>query len=115
VPYGSALFNWAVRRRLATQTFEHLKRFGIIYSSAKHDFNHAASTHRFSMPDAVLAYVIARRLATELYALANLRTSLDSELGGHDCRRKRSRRARRVRRIRRARVPDSKVQAAVSP
>ena len=78
VPYGSALFNWAVRRRLATQTFEHLKRFGIIYSSAKHDFNHAASTHRFSMPDAVLAYVIARRLATELYALANLRTSLDS-------------------------------------
>ena len=76
VPYGSALFSWAVRRKLATQTFEHLHRFGTIYNSAKHDFSHPPGTHRFSIPDAVLAYSIARRLATDLYAAANVGTPL---------------------------------------
>ena len=77
VPYGTALFDWAVRRKLTADTFDRLRRFGRIYNGSKHDFDQTAGAHRFSMSDAVLAYVVARQLATELYPLANLATSLD--------------------------------------
>ena len=78
-PYGSALSNWAVRRKLKPETFAWLRRFGAIYNASKHDFGHRAGTHGFSMADAVFGYTIARQLAKELYPLAGLRTSLETK------------------------------------
>lgn len=75
VSFGVALGDRIVKRTLDPLTWEQLRRFGNIYNEAKHAFDHDAGTHLFSMQDAVLAYVISRRLGPKLYPLANVVTN----------------------------------------
>ena len=58
----------------AATTLDQLDRFAKIHNVAKHGFEHDRDTHMFSMQDAVLAYVVSRRLGLTLYPLANLVT-----------------------------------------
>ena len=74
VPLGEGLRRARVRRKLDATTLDQLDRFAKIHNVAKHGFDHDRDTHMFSMQDAVLAYVVSRRLGRTLYPLANLVT-----------------------------------------
>lgn len=74
LPLGNLLRNAVVKRKVDPVTWGHLWSYRLIYNAAKHDFSHPMGTHLFSVRDAVLAYVIARRLGYQLYPIASLET-----------------------------------------
>ena len=76
LPLGALLSQAVVKRRLDPDTWEKARRFTSVYNDAKHNFGHTKDTHLFSVPDAVFAYVVCRKLALSLYPLARLKTSL---------------------------------------
>jgi hypothetical protein len=81
VSFGVALGDRIVKRTLDPVTWEQLRRYVQIYNEAKHVFDHEVGTHLFSMQDAVLAYVISRRLGPRLYPHANVITNWRYEGG----------------------------------
>jgi hypothetical protein len=76
VPLGKALHNLLVRPKLDPVLWQQMVRFAKVYNAAKHTVTHPKDTHLFSVEDAVLAYVITRQLALQLYPLVKLKTDL---------------------------------------
>lgn len=75
-PLGHVLRDQRVRQRLPADTWNRTDRFTGIYNEAKHTMSHAKDTHLFSFRDAILAYILARKLAVALYPHAQLHTDL---------------------------------------
>ena len=75
-PLGRVLRDPRVQQRLGAATWNRTAQFTNIYNEAKHNLSHAKDTHLFSIEDAVLAYILARKLATALYLHARLHTDL---------------------------------------
>ena len=71
---GQALHHWRMKKRIGNFTWQCVDRFRKIYNSAKHDVDHEMDTHMFSVEDAVLAYIVSRKLGDGLYPLAKLKT-----------------------------------------
>jgi len=76
LPLGALLARPIVRRRLDAITLDRLQRFTAIYNAAKHDLKHEKDSHLFSIPDAIAAYFVSRKLGLALYPLARLETDL---------------------------------------
>lgn len=75
-PLGRVLRDPRVRQRLPTDIWQRVDQFTGIYNEAKHTMSHAKDTHLFSVEDAVLAYILARKLAATFYPTARLHTDL---------------------------------------
>jgi hypothetical protein len=75
-PLGRVLRLPVVRQSLDPVTWSRIDQFTHIYNEAKHTLSHPKDTHLFSMEDALLAYVIARKLAIALYPITRLHTDL---------------------------------------
>jgi len=73
---GAALHNPLSRVRIGQPIWQHLIDFLPVYNSAKHDMSQPKDTHFFSVEEAVLAYIISRWLAQQLYQYARLTTDL---------------------------------------
>ena len=71
---GQALHERRVKKRIGHVACDHANRLRKIYNSAKHDVDHDMDTHMFSVEDAVLAYLVSRKLGEALYPLAKLKT-----------------------------------------
>jgi hypothetical protein len=78
LPLGDLLKQAIVRQTIKPVTWNQLWRYRGIYNLAKHRFDQPIGSHLFSVPDAVLAYVVGRRLGQELYPIANLKTNWQS-------------------------------------
>jgi hypothetical protein len=65
-----------IRSKLDPLTWRRIKRFTTPYNAAKHDFDQPKDTHLFSIADALIAYIVARKLGIALYPLASLTTDL---------------------------------------
>ena len=76
LPLGALLHKAIVRRRLDATTLNRLHRFTTFYNEAKHNMGHEKDSHLFSVPDAITAYFVSRRLGLTLYSLARVRTDL---------------------------------------
>jgi len=76
LPLGSLLRHAVVKRRLDPATWERIHRFVKVFNDAKHNLSHEKDTHFFSVSDAVVAYIVCRRLGLSLYHLAGLSTNL---------------------------------------
>jgi hypothetical protein len=76
VPLGAALRHILVRPKLDPVLWQQMVRFAKVYNAAKHNVNHPKDTHLFSVEDAVLAFIVARQLAMQLYPLVKLKTEL---------------------------------------
>lgn len=74
LPLGRAIREKVFRAKVDGQTWDRLERFRHIYNDAKHNVGHQKDTHLFSQVDAMLAYVVCRRLGQDLHHLANLST-----------------------------------------
>lgn len=74
MPLGVLLREPIVRRRIEPTTWEQLWTYRAIYNASKHEFTHDLGTHLFSIQDAIVAYIVARRLGQQLYPLAKLKT-----------------------------------------
>ena len=81
---GQALHEWRVKKRIGKVVREQANRFRTIYNSAKHDVNHDMDTHMYSVEDAVLAYLVSRKLGEALYPLAKLKTRFPAGLTKRD-------------------------------
>lgn len=76
LPLGAALGKAVVRTKVDSLTYSVINQFVAIYNASKHDVSQPKDTHMFSVEDAVLAYVLCRRLGMRLYPLASLLTDL---------------------------------------
>ena len=74
LPFGDALLR-RLKPEIDNVTWDQLRRFKSIHNDAKHRYDHALGTHLFSVQEAVVAYLIARRLGWKLYPLAKLKTN----------------------------------------
>lgn len=75
-PLGRVLRDPRVHQRLPADVWARLDKFTGIYNEAKHNMRHPKDTHLFSIEDAVLAYILARKLAAALYPHAHLHTDI---------------------------------------
>lgn len=75
-PLGRVLRTPSVRQRLDPVIWNRINQFTSIYNEAKHNLNHPKDTHLFSIEDALLSYIIARKLAAALYPVARIHTEL---------------------------------------
>jgi len=75
-PLGKLLAEHSIQSRLSPLTRLRIDRFRNAYNAAKHDVDHAKDTHLFSTEDAVLAYIISRKIGMLLYPQARLRTDM---------------------------------------
>ncbi len=85
LPLGAALGKAIVKAKVDPATWSLISEFVAVYNASKHDMDQPKDTHMFSAEDAVLAYVLCRRLGMRLYPLANLSTDLkifDSRCAG---------------------------------
>jgi hypothetical protein len=73
LPFGDALLR-RLKHQIDEVTWDQLVRFKSVHNDAKHRFDNDLGTHMFSVQDAVLAYLIARRLGQKLYPTANLKS-----------------------------------------
>lgn len=83
LPLGTALRKAVVERKVDPVTWDRIARFTKVYNDAKHNVRHPKDTHLFSIQDAIIAYVVCRKLGMSLYHLAGLRTDLT--VFGKDC------------------------------
>lgn len=74
IPLGRAIREKLFREKVDHTTWARLDRFRQIYNASKHDVGQPKDTHLFSRADAILAYVVCRRLGIELHGLARLTT-----------------------------------------
>jgi len=85
LPFGDALLR-RLKPEIDDVTWDQLRRFKALNNDAKHRYDHALGTHMFSVEEAVLAYLAARRLGWKLYPIAKLKTNwrFDEEMAfGH--------------------------------
>lgn len=75
-PLGRILRDPRVIQHLPGDTLNRLVRLTSIYNEAKHTLSHTKDTHLFSIEDAILVYLLARKLANTLYPYAHLHTDL---------------------------------------
>lgn len=75
-PLGRVLRDIRVRQKIAPDVWLRIDSFTRIYNEAKHTVNHPKDTHLFSVEDAIMAYLIARKLAISLYPVTRLYTDL---------------------------------------
>ena len=71
---GHALNNNRVKKRIGRVAWTQADRFRSIYNAAKHDVCQDKDSHLFSVEDAVLAYLVSRKLGDGFYHPAKLRT-----------------------------------------
>jgi hypothetical protein len=71
---GRALLDKRVRKRIGPVAWAQTNKFRQLYNAAKHDIYQDKDTHLFSAEDAVLAYLVSRKLGEVFYPLAKLRT-----------------------------------------
>jgi hypothetical protein len=71
---GHALNNKRVKRRIGRIAWTQTDEFRRLYNAAKHDVRQDKDTHLFSVEDAVLAYLVSRKLGEAFYPLVKLRT-----------------------------------------
>jgi hypothetical protein len=76
LPLGAALRNAMVKRRVDPETWRLLDAFTHVYNDAKHNFSHEKDSHMFSVEDAILSYLVCRKLGRRLYPLAKLATDI---------------------------------------
>jgi len=74
MPLGVLLRETIVRRSIEPATWGQLWNYRAIYNASKHEFAHTLGTHLFLVQDAIVAYIVARRLGQQLYPLAKLTT-----------------------------------------
>ncbi|SRR5581483_4967534 len=74
LPFGDALLR-RLKPEIDDVTWGQLQRFKTLNNDAKHRYDHPLGTHLFSVEEAVLAYLVARRLGWKLYPLAKLATN----------------------------------------
>ncbi len=82
-PLGKALRESRVKRKVDQVTWSQIDRFTRVYNDSKHNVNHPKDTHLFSIQDAIVAYIVSRKLGFVLYPLAKLTTDLD--IFNQDC------------------------------
>ena len=75
LPLGRAIRETMFREKVDSRTWQLLDDFRDIYNAAKHDMGHEKDTHLFSVEDAILAYVVCRKLGIRLHCLADLNTN----------------------------------------
>jgi hypothetical protein len=75
LPLGRAIQEKLFRTKVDHATWSRLDRFHHVYNDSKHNVGHPMDTHLFSHADAILAYVVCRRLGIELHGLASLKTA----------------------------------------
>jgi hypothetical protein len=75
-PLGRAMRESVVRNKIDRHTWNCISKFTAVYNQAKHNVSQPKDTHLFSIEDAVLAYVISRKLGMYLYPVAMLGTDL---------------------------------------
>lgn len=69
IPLGRAIHAKVFKGKVDRRTWMLLDRFRHIYNDAKHNVSQPKDAHLFSQEDAVLAYVVCRRLGIELRPL----------------------------------------------
>lgn len=80
LPLGALLQKAAVRRELDPACMQMLQKFADFYNDAKHNVGHEMDTHLFSAGDAIVAYLVSRKLGLSLYPKARLSTTVDAEV-----------------------------------
>ena len=78
---GRALHDNRVSRRIGPVAWAQADSMRRIYNVAKHDVDHDMDTHMFSVEDAVLAYLVSRKLGEAFYPKAKLKTHFPKVLG----------------------------------
>ncbi len=76
LPLGQALMKPLARLIINPLDWQRIQQYTTLYNAAKHNLDQPKDTHLFSFEEAILSYFIVRKLATNLYPLAKMKTDL---------------------------------------
>ncbi|MBU8716079.1 hypothetical protein KM924_26655 [Brevibacillus parabrevis] len=77
MPLGQALTQWVVSNRLDNQLMIDLRVIVGLYNDAKHRVNHQKDTHLFDISDALVCYIVTRKISMRLMPMVRLYTPLE--------------------------------------